>query len=90
MKNNKVRTEPTPQAPVHYALMQAHGSVYRAIAEIRSAGHILRKQHDLRDEPNNLEQHIRLVSQMQEMLYDIQRLIGCSSMRYLSKSVRHE
>lgn len=52
MKSINVRTGATPQLPpVHSALMQAHGSVYRAIAEIRLAGHILRKQHDLRDEP---------------------------------------
>ena len=72
------------------ALIQAHSSVYRAMADIRLAAKIVRKQHDECREPNNLEKHSRLDELMQEMLFDIQRLIGCSSMRYLSKSVRHE
>ena len=88
MKNNQTPT--ARQVSVTPALIQAHSSVYRAMADIRLAAKIVRKQHDECREPNNLEKHSRLDELMQEMLFDIQRMIGCSSMRYLSKSVRHE
>lgn len=86
MKNN-----PNPDhAPAHLALMQAHGNVNRAISEIRLAGQILRRHLDQREEPNNIQEHIDLVRRMQGMLYDIQHLIGCNTMRYYANFMRYE
>nr|DAN86109.1 MAG TPA: hypothetical protein [Caudoviricetes sp.]DAS26260.1 MAG TPA: hypothetical protein [Caudoviricetes sp.] len=90
MKNNNVRTGSTPQLPIHSALMQAHSSVYRAMADIRLAAKIVRKQHDEHQEPNNLEKHSRLDELMQEMLFDIQRLIGRDAIRSFTNTARHE
>jgi len=72
------------------ALIQAHSSVYRAMADIRLAAKIVRKQHDEHQEPNNLEKHSRLDELMQEMLFDIQRLIGRDAIRSFTNTVRHE
>lgn len=43
MKNNQ---KPTGHFPVDPALIQAHSSVYRAMADIRLAAKIIRKQHN--------------------------------------------
>lgn len=72
------------------ALIQAHSSVHRAMSDIRLAAKIIRKQHNQRQEPNNLESHIRIEGLMREMLFDIQRLVGCDAMRQITNSARHE
>ena len=72
------------------ALIQAHSSVYRAMADIRLAAKIVRKQHDECREPNNLEKHSRLDDLMQEMLFDIQRMIGRDAIRSFTNAARHE
>lgn len=69
--------------PVDPALIQAHSCVYRAMADIRLAAKIIRKQHDRRQEPHRTDEHRRLEELMQAMLFDIQRMIGCETMRQL-------
>ena len=44
---------------------------------------IIRKQHDRRQEPHRTDEHRRLEELMQAMLFDIQRMIGCETMRQL-------
>jgi hypothetical protein len=88
MKNNQNPT--TCRVPVDPALIQAHSSVYRAIADIQLAAKIIRKQHDKRCEPNNLEKHTRLDELMQEMLFDVQRLIGSDTIHNFANTSRHE
>ena len=80
MKNNQ---KPTGHFPVDPALIQAHSCVYRAMADIRLAAKIIRKQHDRRQEPHRTDEHRRLEELMQAMLFDIQRVIGCETMRQL-------
>lgn len=80
MKNNQTTMGHFPVDP---ALIQAHSSVYRAMADIRLAAKIIRKQHDRRQKPNRTDEHRRLEELMQEMLFDIQRMIGCETMRQL-------
>ena len=87
MKNNQ---NPTARVPVNPALIQAHNSVYRAMADIQLAAKIIRKQHDQRCEPNNLEKHTRLDELMQEMLFDVQRLIGSDTIHNFVNTSRHE
>ena len=87
MKANNINPGYTPSNP---ALMQAHSSVYRAMADIRLAAKIVRKQHDECREPNNLEKHSRLDELMQEMLFDIQRMIGRDAIRSFTNAARHE
>lgn len=86
MKNNQTTMGHFPVDP---ALIQAHSSVYRAMADIRLATKIIRKQHDQRHEPNCMGEHKRLEKLMQEMLFDIQRMIGCETMRQL-QNFAHE
>ena len=88
MKNNQTPT--ARQVSVTPALIQAHSSVYRAMADIRLAAKIVRKQHDECREPNNLEKHSRLDELMQEMLFDIQRMIGRDAIRSFTNAARHE
>ena len=71
------------------ALIQAHSSVYLN-GDIRIAAKIVRKQHDEHQEPNNLEKHSRLDELMQEMLFDIQRMIGRDAIRSFTNAARHE
>lgn len=78
MKNNQ---KPTEHFPVDPALIQAHSSVYRAMADIRLAAKIIRKQHNRQQEPNRPDEYNRIEGLMQAMLSDIQRMIGCETMR---------
>lgn len=78
MKNNQ---KPTEHFPVDPALIQAHSSVYRAMADIRLAAKIIRKQHNRQQEPNRPDEYNRIEGLMQAMLFDIQRMIGCETMR---------
>lgn len=78
MKNNQ---KPTGHFPVDPALIQAHSSVYRAMADIRLAAKIIRKQHNRQQEPNRPDEYNRIEGLMQAMLFDIQRMIGCETMR---------
>lgn len=88
MKNTKTPT--AHRVPVTPALIQAHSSLYCAMSDIRLAAKIIRKQHDECREPNNLEKHSRLDELMQEMLFDIQRLIGRDAIRSFTNAARHE
>lgn len=78
MKNNQ---KPTEHFPVDPALILAHSSVYRAMADIRLAAKIIRKRHILRQEPSHPDEYNRIEGLMQAMLSDIQRMIGCETMR---------
>lgn len=78
MKNNQ---KPTEHFPVDPALILAHSSVYRAMADIRLAAKIIRKRHILRQEPSHPDEYNRIEGLMQAMLFDIQRMIGCETMR---------
>lgn len=80
MKNNQ---KPTERFPVDPALIQAHSSVYRAMADIRLAAKIIRKRHILRQEPSHPDEYDQIEDLMQTMLSDIQRMIGCETMRQL-------
>lgn len=80
MKNNQ---KPTEHFPVNPALIQAHSSVYRAMADIRLAAKIIRKRHILRQKPSHPDEYDQLEDLMQAMLSDIQRMIGCETMRQL-------
>lgn len=79
----KTTTPTERRALVDPALIQAHSSVYRAMADIRLAAKIIRKRHDRRQEPNRMDEHRQLEELMQGMLFDIQRMIGCETMRCL-------
>lgn len=65
------------------ALIQAHSCIYRAMADIRLAAKIIRKQRDRRQEPGRPNEYNRIENLVQAMLSDIQRMIGCESMRQL-------
>ena len=80
MKNDQ---KPTGHFPVDPALIQAHSCIYRAMADIRLAAKIIRKRHILRQEPNRPSEYDQLEDLMQAMLSDIQRMIGCETMRQL-------
>ena len=80
MKNNQ---KPTGHFPVDPALIQAHSSVYRAMADIRLAAKSTRKQHNRQQEPTRPDEYNRIEGLMQAMLFDIQRMIGCETMRRL-------
>ena len=81
-KPNMKNTTPTDRRVlVDPALIQAHSSVYRAMADIRLAAKIIRKQHNRQQEPNRPDEYNRIEGLMQAMLFDIQRMIGCETMR---------
>ena len=89
-KPNMKNTTPTDRrALVDPALIQAHSSVYRAMADIRLAAKIIRKRHILRQEPSHPDEYNRIEGLMQAMLSDIQRMIGCETMRQL-QNFAHE
>lgn len=80
MKAKKFTTGPTPVNP---ALIQAHGSVYRAMADVNFAVKILSKHADRGAEPGTYVpgRHARIVGELSEMLSDIQRIIGRAALR---------
>ena len=80
MKNNQTTTGHFPVDP---ALIQAHSSVYREWGDICRAEYFSLKQHSQGQERKCLGAPTRLEKLMQAMPFDIQRMIGCETMRQL-------
>lgn len=72
------------------AMVKTYHQLCRAKTEIAEAAEWLRYRHDERQEPNNLETHMRVDELLQDMLQDYQRLIGCCYIRRITKAENNE
>lgn len=72
------------------AMVRQYHQLHRAKAEIAEIAKWIRYRHDERQEPNNLETHMRVDRLLQDMLQDYQRLIGCCYIRRITKAENNE
>jgi hypothetical protein len=72
------------------AMVHQYHQLYRTKAEVAEAAKWLRYRHDERQEPNNLETHMRVDELLQSMLQDFQQLIGSHYIRRITKAESNE
>ena len=72
------------------AMVRQYHQLHRAKAEIAEAAKWLRHRHNERQEPNNLETHMRVDELLQGMLQDYQQLIGSYYIRRITKAESNE
>lgn len=85
MKNNQNPT--AHHVPVNPALIQAHSSVYRAMADVNLALKILSKYAERGTDPGTYTpgRHSRIEGDLRGMLFDIQHMIGRTALRAAEK-----
>lgn len=72
------------------AMVRRYHQLHRAKAEIAETAKWIRYRHDERQEPNNLETHMRVDELLQGMLQDLQQLIGTHYIRRITKAESNE
>ena len=72
------------------AMVRRYHKLHRAKAEIAETAKWIRYRHDERQEPNNLETHMRVDELLQGMLQDLQQLIGTHYIRRITKAESNE
>ena len=84
MKNNQ---NPMGHVPINPVLIQAHSSVYRAMADVNLALKILSKYAERGSDPGTYApgRHSRIEGELRAMLFDIQHMIGRAALRAAEK-----